>query len=201
MAAPTSVSPSGRSSPLKKFHWVKTREQLTGCLFVLPAFLIIGLFGLFPIGFAVYVSLHRWRITQGRFLGLDNYVKALDNLAYVVFFWVAALVLFLAIRSLGKLLKRSGANGGNPWPWLFPALMTAVGVGQFLRFVIFLLPEILNVAEKMKGQGRTREVFLQYLGSAWRLPQVQSAFWSSLVILVLAQVLAYLVYRFLSKKL
>ena len=40
---------------------------------MLPATLIIGVFGLFPIGYALYMSVHRWRIRQGSFLGLDQY--------------------------------------------------------------------------------------------------------------------------------
>jgi ABC-type sugar transport system permease subunit len=87
------------------------QESITGCLFILPAFVIIGLFGLFPIGFAVYVSMHRWRITQGRFLGLDNYVKSLDNLAYVAFFWVAAILIFLAIRNFTRMIKKAKEHG------------------------------------------------------------------------------------------
>ena len=91
MAATTSTSPA--SVPRKPVRWLDIREGITGCLFILPAFTIIGIFGLFPIGFAVYVSLHKWRITPGRFVGLDNYVKSLDNLAYVAFFWVVGIVL------------------------------------------------------------------------------------------------------------
>jgi len=175
------------------------RESATGCLFIFPAFTIIGLFGLFPIGFAVYVSMHRWRLTQGRFLGLDNYVKSLDNLAYVAFFWVAAILLIIVGRNLTNLIKNAKEREDNPWSWLIPALVSAVGIGQFLHFFVLLLPEILAIPEKMKGQERTRELFIQYLGEAWQLPQVQSAFWSAITMIVIGQVLAYLVYRFLSK--
>lgn len=40
-------------------------EWETGYLFVLPATLVIGVFGLFPTLYAIYMSLHRWRIRQG----------------------------------------------------------------------------------------------------------------------------------------
>ena len=68
-------------------RWRRLKEALTAYVFLLPAFLIIGIFGLFPIGFAAYVSLHRWRIIPGEYRGLANYVKALDTLAYVAAFW------------------------------------------------------------------------------------------------------------------
>ncbi len=197
MTATTSTPPI--ETQHKSIRWLDIRESLTGCLFILPGFLIIGLFGLFPIGFAVYVSLHKWRITPGRFVGLDNYVKALDNLAYVAFFWVVAIVLFLVVRNLSKLIKNAKTHGDNPWKWLFPALVTAAGVASFIRFFVLFLPEVLGIADKLKGQERTRELFLQYLKEAWRLPQVQSALWISIIITLVGAGLAYLVYRFLSK--
>ncbi|MFN2233658.1 MAG: ABC transporter permease subunit [Anaerolineales bacterium] len=193
------ASPPASTTQRKPLRWMNVQDSITGCLFVLPAFIIIGLFGLFPIGFAVYVSLHKWRITQGRFVGLDNYVKSLDNLAYVAFFWVAAIFLFLAVQSLTRMLRKAKEHGGNPWLWLIPALVTTIGIGQFLHFFILLLPEILNIGDKLKGQERTRELFLQYLVEAWRLPHVQSALWSSILIIVIGLGLAYVVYRFLSQ--
>lgn len=195
-----SITPSPTTDTNRKpVRWLDIREGITGCLFILPAFIIIGLFGLFPIGFAVYVSMHRWRITQGRFLGLDNYVKSLDNLAYVLFFWVVAILIYIVTRNLIKMVKNARQHGDNPWIWLLPALVTLAGIVQFLVFFVRLLPEILNIAEKMRGQVRSQELFLQYLGEAWRLPEVQSALWFSILLLVVAQVLAYLVHRFLSK--
>ncbi|MBN1668625.1 MAG: sugar ABC transporter permease [Anaerolineales bacterium] len=183
----------------KHVRWIDIREGFTGCLFILPAFAIIGLFGLFPIGFAVYVSMHRWRITQGRFLGLDNYVKSLDNLAYVIFFWLVAILLYLVARNLTKTIKNARQHGDNLWIWLLPAVVTTAGIGQFLVFFVRLLPEILSIPEKMKGQVRTQELFMQYLGEAWRVPEVQSALWISILLLAVAQGLAYLVNRYLSK--
>lgn len=47
--------------------WRRVRENLTGLAFVAPAVIIIGLFGLFPIIYALYMSLHRWRVRQGTF--------------------------------------------------------------------------------------------------------------------------------------
>jgi len=182
----------------KPIRWLEVRENITGCLFIFPAFVIIGLFGLFPIGFAVYVSLHKWRITPGRFVGLDNYVKSLDNLAYVAFFWVVAIVLFLVVQNLTQMIKRAKEHDDNPWLWLLPAWVTAAGIAGFIRFVVMLLPEILGIADKLKGQERTRELFLQYLGEAWRLPQVQSALWTSIIVTAVGLGLAYLVHRFLS---
>lgn len=196
MSATTSTIPT--KTPRKPIRMLDVREGLTGCLFILPAFVIIGLFGLFPIGFAVYVSLHKWRITPGRFVGLDNYTKSLDNLAYVAFFWVTAIVLYLVVKNLTRMIRRAKEHGDNTWIWLLPALVSATGIGGFLRFVVLFLPEILGIADKLKGQERTRTLFLQYLAEAWRLPHIQSALWQSIWVMIVGFGLAYLVYRFFS---
>ena len=179
----------------KSVRWLDVRENITGCIFILPAFIIIGLFGLFPIGFAVYVSLHKWRITPGRFKGLENYAKSLDNFAYVVFFWLVAIVLFLAVRNLTSMVKDAQARQDNPWLWLLPALVTATGIAAFIRFFVLLLPEVLGIADKVKGLERTQELFVQFLGEAWRMPAVQTALWTSLFVLLVGFGLAYLVSR------
>ncbi len=178
-------------------RWLHIRENLTGCLFVLPAFVIIGVFGLFPIGFSVYVSLHKWRINPGDFIGLGNYTKAIGNLAYVAFFWVAAILIYLAIRSLRQLIEHSKERGDNPWIWVIPGLVTTLGIAAFVRFIVLLLPEILDIAIKVRGMVRTQELFVQLLGEAWRAPAVQSSLRLALLILAVGFILAYLVNRFL----
>lgn len=55
------------------------REWLTGYAFILPAAVLIALFGLFPIAYAIYMSLFRWRIRQGRFVGFENYADLLGG--------------------------------------------------------------------------------------------------------------------------
>ncbi len=55
------------------------REWLTAYLFILPATVIITVFGLFPIVYSVYMSLHRWRIRRGDFIGLENYSSILGS--------------------------------------------------------------------------------------------------------------------------
>ena len=183
----------------KKLRWMDIRENVTGCLFILPAFLIIGMFGLFPIGFAVYVSLHKWRINPGRFAGLENYVKALDNLAYVAFFWLAAILLYLAIRSLIQVTRSAREWGDRPWIWALPAAITAWGIFEFLRFFVLLLPEVLGIAKKIRGVQQSRELFVQYLVEAWRTPAVQAAFGTSLLILAAGGALALVINHFSRK--
>jgi|GEM_PF-256259 len=57
----TSSTASSRQEP----RWSITeriRDTMTGYAFIAPAVLIISVFGLFPIGYALYMSLHAWKI-------------------------------------------------------------------------------------------------------------------------------------------
>ena len=74
----------------------KYSNQINGYLFVLPAFLIIGLFGIFPVFFGMFMSLHKWKVFKGRFLGFENYQKIVGDIGS---FWVFILGLLVMIAS------------------------------------------------------------------------------------------------------
>ena len=74
----------------------KYSEQINGYIFILPAFLIISLFGIFPVFFGVYMSLHKWKVFKGRFLGFENYQKILGDISS---FWIFILGLLIMIAS------------------------------------------------------------------------------------------------------
>lgn len=73
------------------------RENLTAYAFLFPAALIIFTFGLFPVLFAFFVSLHRWRRFPDEYIGLGNYEEALGGAGYVVFFWLALAAIGLGL--------------------------------------------------------------------------------------------------------
>ena len=74
----------------------KYSEQINGYIFILPAFLIISLFGIFPVFFGMYMSLHKWKVFKGRFLGFENYQKILGDISS---FWIFILGLLIMISS------------------------------------------------------------------------------------------------------
>ena len=74
----------------------KYSDQINGYVFVLPAFLIIGLFGIFPVFFGMYMSVHKWKVFKGRFLGFENYQKIVGDIGS---FWVFILGLLVMIAS------------------------------------------------------------------------------------------------------
>jgi len=57
--SPQSPPPQSKKSRLNA---EKLRNHITGLLFVSPATLLIIIFGIFPIGYAAYMSVHEWRV-------------------------------------------------------------------------------------------------------------------------------------------
>lgn len=53
--------------------------QWSAYLFVAPAFAVLGVFHIFPVLYAVYVSLTKGPINRFTFVGADNYVRALTG--------------------------------------------------------------------------------------------------------------------------
>ena len=74
----------------------KHSEKITGYFFILPAVLIISLFGIFPVFFGMYMSVHKWKVFKGRFLGLENYQRILGDIPA---FWLFVFGLLLLILS------------------------------------------------------------------------------------------------------
>ena len=124
----------------------KLKEALLGYLFLAPAFIIIFTFGLFPLAFSAYQSTLRGiNKIVGQPDGLGNYVKAIDNLAYVLMFWIAVVFVYLAIKGIVNTVRLARKYDENPWYWLLPASVTAVGLALFARFFFTFLPRMLEV--------------------------------------------------------
>ena len=75
---------------------IKYSNQINGYIFILPAVLIIGLFGIFPVFFGMYMSFHKWKVFKGRFLGFENYQRILGDISS---FWLFVLGLLIMIFS------------------------------------------------------------------------------------------------------
>lgn len=82
-----------RSMPILSPRW---REALTGYAFVLPAMVLFGLFGLFPIAYSVYMSLFDWRVIKSGFVGLDQYRELVGSFPALGLFVAGAAALLLA---------------------------------------------------------------------------------------------------------
>ncbi len=79
-----------------KNFFTKYSNQINGYIFILPAFLIIGIFGIFPVFFGMYMSVHKWKVFKGRFLGFENYQKILGDISSFCLFILGLLILIFS---------------------------------------------------------------------------------------------------------
>ena len=84
----------------------RIREQRTAWGLLAPALVLLGAFGLFPIGYALYVSLHKWRIRKEAVVGFDHYVRALGDSQYLLAFITGVGLVCVAYRLRATLSKR-----------------------------------------------------------------------------------------------
>jgi len=157
------------------------RENLTAYLFLFPSTFLIFVFGLFPVAFSLYVSVYKWKIKQGDFKGLANYVNAMDNLAYVIAFGLAVGAIWLAVFFLLKSWRQARQTGEAPWLLIAPGFLFGLGGMALLRFAVLALPEILRIGEKVQRLEKTNELFVQLFREALLVEAVvqarQQAFW------------------------
>lgn len=110
-------------------------EARLGLWFISPYFLVFGIFGLFPMAFTLWVSLHDWSLLGGHtWAGLDNYRAVLHD----PHFWNAV------GNTLGMFVLATV-------PQLLAALVLAQLLNQRLRARTFwrlgvLIPNITSVA-------------------------------------------------------
>ena len=111
---------------------MKTAESRLAWALLAPALTVLGVFGIFPIGYALFVSLHRWRLKKGDFVAFDHYRRALGEAWFVGLILLAAAAWLLAVwvarrrrsqRRQHKLLRAIGAGLG-----LLAALAALAGV-------------------------------------------------------------------------
>jgi multiple sugar transport system permease protein len=108
----TPLSQRTPQSPHRRhIRWIDVKEQITGYLFILPAVIIITIFGFFPIGYAVYMSLYTWRVKKGGFIGSANYTKALGDWAGALIFVAGFIVLYLAYLAWERAFKATTDRG------------------------------------------------------------------------------------------
>ncbi len=75
----TWTRPNGLTPAARRRFW---RQTAIAYLYLSPAILLLTVFHFFPAIYAFYISLFRWDIVQGRFLGLENYQRLLVDEAF-----------------------------------------------------------------------------------------------------------------------
>jgi multiple sugar transport system permease protein len=175
---------SKKSRPSNRFNlraWITPRhlrswrEYLTGYLMIAPSVLLIFIFGIFPVGFALYVSLHKWRLKRDEIIGLDNYVNAIGGLAYLMFFALGIIILILAYLQLRKAYHKNPGQSFKFFILNIPGILLAAAILSFIHWAVVLLPHILDIANKITGVEKTRTLFMQLLGESFNSPDVLQA--------------------------
>lgn len=175
----TSEAPRTFSNRLSQ--WLKPgrirrwREYLTGYLMIAPATFLIFLFGIFPVGFALFVSIHKWRLKRGDVIGLVNYTKAIGPLAYLLIFVVGIGLLFLAFRQFRRVQSELEGQSAQFWLSNLPGILIASAGLSFVNWTVVLLPFILDIADKIRGVEKTRELFISLLNEAFTMEAVLAA--------------------------
>ncbi len=147
------------------------RDNLVAYLFLSPSFLIIFVFGLFPVGFALYVSLHRWRRFPDQFVGLAQYERALGDFAYVAFFWLAVLAIGMAVLRALRYVRQQRAEPKRLLV-LLPGGAAAATILLMVAWFVTLLPIALDIPQRLRGQARSADLFLGELVASLQSPDV-----------------------------
>ncbi len=79
-------APIGPRTHSKGYRKRRARETLQAYLFLAPATIVLFFFGIFPLAYAFFISLHRWRVRRGDFIGLENYFSLLGPPGNVLMF-------------------------------------------------------------------------------------------------------------------
>lgn len=152
------------------------KENLTAYAFLAPAGVLIFLFGLFPVAFAFFVSLHRWRRFPDSYIGLANYEKALGNLGYILFFWLALLAFAAALRvsrGLAKTLRQSELKlEAVP---LIAGVICGYATLLALDWFFKLVPVIMLIPRQVRGQNVSLELFMEKFAESFASPDVYEA--------------------------
>ena len=174
------------------------KENFTAYAFLAPAAILIGLFGLFPVAFAFFVSLHRWRRFPDHYSGLANYEKALGNLAFILFFWLALLMLMAGLLLIRRLRGRLSDSGQV-------SDVAQIAFGVFFGYCILLvvdwffklIPIVMVIPRQVRGQNTSLALFMEKLGESFLRAEVLLAGNTMLVALLLSiSIAAILVWRF-----
>jgi multiple sugar transport system permease protein len=161
-------------------------EHLQAYAMIAPAMLLVFIFGLFPVAFAFFVSLHRWRRFPEEFRGLDQYQDAIGDFAYVAFFWISAALLIYGGLRLWKAFR---SRQGHTPSLVYAAPAVALGGVTFAvaQWIFTLLPVILTVPVRLRGQQFSSELFVSEFFNSFRSPEVLAAhdiMWLAILILI-----------------
>lgn len=105
----------------------KIQEAFTGYLFVFPALLATLLFGLWPVIAGFYESLKAGSPITNRYVGLNNYVRSLGSLTYILLFTLCLAFLWIGYAAWRSAILYQHEHGGNRWLYIVPGILAGLG--------------------------------------------------------------------------
>ncbi len=125
----------------KRLDW-----DYSGYLFIAPACLLILLFGIFPVFYTFFISLFKWRIKRGRFLGLGNYTSLLGSPLLLALTALAIGIIITGFYLINKRNRLREEAPDSPYKGLHIAgrIVQTAGWAGFL----LLLPQIYSQGDE-----------------------------------------------------
>ncbi|MDD3839840.1 MAG: sugar ABC transporter permease [Clostridia bacterium] len=132
-----------------------SRRKYYGYLFILPFFIILSIFIIYPIGYSIYLSFHSWdgSIIQPEFVGLQNFKSLFQDqffgksIANTWIIWIVSFIpqLILAL-GLAAVLSDSDVKGKGFFRWVYflPVLITMASIGNLVYFIMDWKTGVLN---------------------------------------------------------
>ena len=152
-------------------------------------------------GLRLLRQLHRWRRFPDNYIGLVNYEKALGNLGYILFFWLALLASAAACASVDSssrpCVQSEIKHGAIP---LLAGVVCGYVTLLALDWFFKLIPVIMLIPRQVRGQNVSLTLFMEKFSESFTSPGVYEAGnWMLLGCLAAAAALALVVWRFRSE--
>jgi ABC-type sugar transport system permease subunit len=145
MTTSTRLDAGARTHPRVTGRRHRRKPQWSGLLYVAPAFLLYGLFVIFPALHTFWISLYDWDgVTLATWVGFDNYQRVFSDpllrssilhaLILILFFAVLPIVLGLVLTAILSRHRRRGM-GAFRVIFFLPQIVPLVAVGITWRWM------------------------------------------------------------------
>ena len=168
----------------RKKYW---KETLEAYLYLLPAFVILGMFSFYPVVKSVIISFYDWHLLRKEqyFVGLENYQKLLSDktflmaisntFRYVVGFVPISICLSLIIAVL--LNNKIKGRGLLRLAYFLPWVTSSVAISMVWRWIYNQHYGLLNMALAELAQFVNKLVELATLGNVAQIWEFTNINW------------------------
>lgn len=135
---------SVRTTKVKRWHKYSSENQPKAWLYMLPALIIIGIFNVYPLIMSFYKSFFNKSITNPQFLGIQNYLRVLNDptfhtalkntatYAFVVVPVALLISLLIALLIFDKIKFKKFFEA----IFFIPYLTSTIAIGVVFRFLL-----------------------------------------------------------------